>query len=217
MEIIAIAAAFWVISLSGALSPGPLTALAISEGARAGFWSGPKLALGHGLIEGLLVLAIAYGLGGWLQQPTVAGLIGVAGGLLLLWMGYGLVTGAWRGRMSLQSARTDPPPGVTRLGQVAAGVLLSVGNPYWSLWWATFGASQILRVASYGLLGLAFFYIIGHWTTDLGWLSLLSLATASGRSVVSERVYRIALMICGVFLIVFAGYFGWSGWRFLMQ
>ncbi len=217
MEIIAIAAAFWVISLSGALSPGPLTALAISEGARAGFWSGPKLALGHGLIEGLLVLAIAYGLGGWLQQPTVAGLIGVAGGLLLLWMGYGLVTGAWRGRMSLQSARTDPPPGVTRLGQVAAGVLLSVGNPYWSLWWATFGASQILRVAPYGLLGLAFFYIIGHWTTDLGWLSLLSLATASGRSVVSERVYRIALMICGVFLIVFAGYFGWSGWRFLMQ
>jgi threonine/homoserine/homoserine lactone efflux protein len=217
LEVVAIVAAFWVISLSGALSPGPLSALAISEGARAGLWSGPKLALGHGLIEGLLVLAIAYGLGGWLQQPTVAGLIGVAGGLLLLWMGYGLITGAWRGQMSLQSARIEPPPGVVRLGQVGAGVLLSVGNPYWSLWWATFGASQILRVAPYGLLGLTFFYVIGHWTTDLGWLSLLSLATASGRSVISERVYRIALMICGLFLIVFAGYFGWSGWRFLTQ
>ena len=30
MEVVAIVAAFWVISLSGALSPGPLSALAIS-------------------------------------------------------------------------------------------------------------------------------------------------------------------------------------------
>lgn len=217
MDLITIAAAFWLISLSGALSPGPLTAMAISEGARAGFWSGPKLALGHGLIEGMLVLAIAYGLGGWLQQPIMAGLIGLAGGLLLLWMGYGLIVGAWSGRLSLQHARKAPPPGAARLGQVAAGVLLSVGNPYWSLWWATFGASQILRVAPYGLLGLAFFYVIGHWTTDLGWLSLLSLATASGRNVIGERAYRIALLVCGAFLIAFAGYFGWSGWRFLAK
>ncbi|NOZ29571.1 MAG: LysE family transporter [Chloroflexi bacterium] len=217
MELIAIVAAFWVISLSGALSPGPLTALAISEGARAGFWSGPKLALGHGLIEGALVLAIAYGLGSWLQQPVVAGTIGLAGGVLLLWMGYGLVAGVWRGHLSLQDAHAASPPSAVRLGQVPAGVLMSVGNPYWSLWWATFGASQILRVAPYGLWALAFFYVVGHWTADLGWLSLLSMATASGRRVISDRVYRITLVVCGLFLIAFAVYFGWSGWGFLAR
>ncbi|HEY66345.1 MAG TPA: LysE family transporter [Caldilineae bacterium] len=215
MELLAIAAAFWVISLSGALSPGPLTALAISEGARAGFWSGPKLALGHGLIEGALVFAIAYGLGGWLQRPVVAGVVGLAGGVLLLWMGYGLIAGVRRGELSLENARTASAPGVVRLGQVTAGVLVSVGNPFWSLWWATVGASQILRVVPYGLAGLAFFYVFGHWTTDLGWLSLLSGATSSGRGLISDRVYRLALMICGLFLIAFAAYFGWSGWRFL--
>ncbi len=219
MDLLATIVAFWVISLSGALSPGPLTAMAISEGARTGFWSGPKLALGHGLIEALLVVAIAYGLGTWLQIPIVAGMIGIAGGALLLWMGYGLVAGAVRGEMSLQAARQaqSRSPSGLHLGPVWAGALLSVGNPFWSLWWVTFGASQILRVAPYGVFALAFFYLIGHWSVDLGWLSLLSLATASGRGIISARVYQAALIICGLFLIAFAGYFGWSGWQLLTR
>ncbi len=217
MELVTIIAAFWVISLSGALSPGPLTAVAISEGARAGFWSGPKLALGHGLIEALLVAAIAYGLGSWLQIPTVAGVIGIAGGALLLWMGYDLTRGALRGARSLQALPDEKASKGPHLGPIWAGVLLSVGNPFWSLWWATFGASQILRVAPYGVLALAFFYLVGHWSVDLGWLSLLSLATSSGRGVIGERAYRAALLVCGLFLIAFAGYFGWSGWQLLLR
>ncbi len=61
-----LAGIFFIISLSGALSPGPLTTMAITEGTRRGRWSGWWLSLGHGLIEGSLVLAVAYGLGTWL-------------------------------------------------------------------------------------------------------------------------------------------------------
>ncbi|MCX7668933.1 MAG: lysine transporter LysE, partial [Anaerolineae bacterium] len=59
-ELFSLYATFMLISLSGALSPGPLTALAIGEGARAGRWAGTRLAIGHGLVEIPLVFAIAY-------------------------------------------------------------------------------------------------------------------------------------------------------------
>ena len=59
---------FFIISLSGALSPGPLTTVAIAEGSRRGKWSGWWLSVGHGLAEGTYVAVIALIL--WLGEIT---------------------------------------------------------------------------------------------------------------------------------------------------
>lgn len=42
--------------------PGPLLAITISEAARRGFWAGPQLVLGHGILELALIAALAAGL-----------------------------------------------------------------------------------------------------------------------------------------------------------
>ncbi len=211
-SLLSLYATFILISLSGALSPGPLTALAISEGARAGRWAGARLALGHGLVEIPLIFAIAYGLGEWLRRPLVGGLIGLVGAAVLLWMGYGLTVGAWRGRLTLAAATNGPPPAGLRFGHVPAGVLFTVTNPYWSLWWATLGAAYIARVVAHAATpaavgGLA----LSHWSVDLVWLAGLSLLVASGRRIIGDRGYRVLLLVCGVFLLVFGLVFGWSG------
>jgi threonine/homoserine/homoserine lactone efflux protein len=125
---------FMLISLSGALSPGPLTALALSEGVRVGRWTGARLAVGHGLVEIPLVFAIAYGLGPWLRQPVVGGVVGLVGAGVLLWMGYGLTVGAWRSRMALTDSAPVPVPGALRWGHIPGGVFFTLANPYWSLW-----------------------------------------------------------------------------------
>jgi len=211
-------ATFLVISLSGALSPGPLTALAISEGARAGRWAGIRLALGHGLVEIPLVFAIAYGLGVWLRRPIVGGVIGLVGAAVLLWMGYGLATGAWNGRLKLAAAPDASVPGALRWGHVPGGMMFTLANPYWSLWWATLGAVYVARVMTLNMGpwtvgGLAF----THWLTDLVWLGGLSLLVASGRGLIGERGYRIVMLFCGAFLIIFAVYFAWTGLAFLLR
>ena len=48
----------FVIALSGALMPGPLLTVTISESARRGFVAGPLLIAGHGLLELALVVAL---------------------------------------------------------------------------------------------------------------------------------------------------------------
>ncbi len=216
--LLALYGTFVLVSLSGALSPGPLTAMSLSEGVRAGRWAGTKLAVGHGLVELPVVLAIAYGLGQFLQRPLVNGLVAVFGAAVLLWMGYGLVSGVLRHQLSLDAATTAPAPAMLRYGQVPGGVALTVTNPYWSLWWASLGATYVARTAGIasGLLAVAGLWFI-HWLTDLGWLGGLSFLVASGRGLIGERVYRGVLLGCGLFLIGFAFFFLWSGVQVLAR
>jgi len=209
-----LAGVFFFVSLSGALSPGPLTTMALTEGTRRGRWSGWWLSAGHAIIEAILVFAIAYGLGTWLKHPLVGAVIGLGGGIFLAWMGWGLLSGAWRRQLTLTAATTADPPAVTRLGLVPAGIALSLSNPYWSLWWASVGAGFILSSQRWGIIGLVTVFV-AHWLSDFFWLTGLGFLAGSGRGLMSEGVYRGVLMVCGIFLMSFSAFFIYSGVEFI--
>jgi len=203
----------FVVGFSGALMPGPVATVTIAESARQGFRVGPLITLGHALTEVVMVAALALGLSAVLQQPLIAGAIGLGGGLVLLWMGWGLVSSAWRGAISLRLAASGSGP-VGRLGLVPAGIVTSLVNPYWFLWWATVGASYVVFGLQFGWLGVAAVFV-GHILADFSWNCLLSLAVASGRRFMSDRLYRGLLAVCGLFLIVLSVAFVIYGARVL--
>ncbi len=164
--LLALYATFMLVSLSGALSPGPLTAVSLQRGRARGPLVGSQLAFGHGLVEFPLVLAIAFGLGQFLQRPLVNGLVALFGSAVLLWMGYGLVSGVLRRQLSLDAAATAPAPAMFEYGHVPGGVALTVTNPYWSLWWASLGATYVARTAGLGLGLLAVVGPVVHALAD---------------------------------------------------
>ncbi len=216
-QLVALYGTFMLVTLSGALSPGPLTAICFSEGVRAGRWSGTGLAIGHGLVEFPLVLAIAFGLSKWLQQPLVNGVVALFGASVLLWMGYGLVSGVLRRQMSLAAATSATAPAMLKFGHVPGGMALTVTNPYWSLWWASLGAAYVARTTALapGLASVSGLWAT-HWLIDLAWLGGLAFVAASGRGFITDRVYRGVLLACGVFVIGFGFYFMWSGAQTLL-
>ncbi len=192
--------------------PGPLLALNISEAARRGFWAGPLLVVGHATVELFLVVALAWGLSQVLGSNLVRGIIGVLGGLFLMWMAFSILRQARHQELPLAA---ENPTGMPTRRLVLAGVLVSVANPFWLVWWATAGAELLLRsLTAVGVIGVALFYI-GHILADLGWYSLVSLLIAKGRRLMSNRVYRGLLAICGVALLGMGCYFLVSGAMFL--
>jgi threonine/homoserine/homoserine lactone efflux protein len=213
MSLALIFATSLLIGFSGAMMPGPVSAMAVTEGARRGFWAGPLITLGHGLAELAIVAGLAFGLGRVLALSFVSALIGLLGGTFLLWMGYSIIRDTRRGIVSLELAPAKAQ-GMTRFGPVGAGLLTSVANPYWVLWWATIGAGYVILSLEAGIAGLLAFYL-GHILSDLSWNSLLSFLVASGRHRLHEGIYRRVLIACGFFLMIFSLYFLWSGIRFL--
>jgi len=96
-----------MVGCSGALMPGLLLTVTISQSAQRGFWQGPLLILGHAIAELALVLALAAGLSRLLKRKAVAGLIGLLGGAFLLWMGLDIARSAWWDTVSLSLVSAD--------------------------------------------------------------------------------------------------------------
>lgn len=204
---------WWLVGFTGVMTPGPISAMTLTESARRGFWAGPLITAGHALAELVVVLALSLGIGEALQHNWVVGAIGFFGGLFLLWMGFDIVRTAWLGRVSLNGQPATTAPG-SRQNLVVTGLLVSVVNPYWVLWWATVATGYLLLFVKFGVLGIVAFYL-AHISTDLLWNSLLSFVVVSGRRILSDRVYRGIFVACGLFMMVLSVYFIGSGVGFL--
>jgi threonine/homoserine/homoserine lactone efflux protein len=197
MELLLFLLQVFVISLSGALAPGPVTAAAIAMGARNRF-AGTLMAIGHGIIEFPLIVLIILGADRILKStPTRIG-IGLAGGTVLVIMGIQMLRGLTK--------EVNQEPRYARSGPLAAGILLSGGNPYFLLWWATVGLTLATRARGLGVWAFALFAVV-HWSCDLIWLSALSWASFKGTVLLGPWVLRVVLLICSVFLLVFGAYY----------
>jgi len=200
----------FVVALSGALMPGPLLTITVGEATRRGFWAGPLIILGHGLLELALVLLLLAGVGSWLNRPLILGSVGVLGGGMLAWMGLGLLRASRTGRLIFESAKTSG------IHPVWTGILMSLANPYWLIWWLTIGLGYVLFASKYGLPGVLLFFG-GHILADLAWYSLVSATVAWGRSFFTDGLYRGFLAGCGCFLFLFSCYFAIQGVKFLLN
>jgi len=185
------------ISLSGALAPGPVTAAAIGMGARHRF-AGTLMAIGHGIIEFPLMVLLIFGVGRLLTLPSVSIAIGLIGGGVLIFMGVQMFRGLGR-------VGTEDVP-VTRGGPLTTGILLSVGNPYFLIWWATVGLALITTAKGFGVWAFVLF-ALAHWLCDLVWLTVLSWASFKGSVLLGPKSQRIVLAVCAAAMLGFGLYF----------
>ena len=196
-----------VISLSGVMAPGPVTAAAIGMGTRSRY-AGALISVGHGVVEFPLMILIVLGVGRILKLPTAQIVIGLAGGAFLLIMAIQMLK-------SLHSAEEQQVT-VTKSAPVLAGIILSAGNPYFLLWWATVGLSLATTATGIGIWAFVVFAIV-HWLCDLIWLSALSWASFKGSVLLGPRGMRIVLMICSAALFLFGLFFIYNAAKILFK
>ena len=185
-----------LISLSGVMSPGPITAVTIAKGGKSPY-AGAMVAVGHGIVEFPLMAGIFLGVGYLLTMTPVKAVIFFLGGIFLFYMGIGMLKSI---RDVQDNTKTD---GSTPL---VAGILLSLWNPYFLIWWATVGASLITKAVTFGLIGFIIFAIV-HWLCDFIWYFFLSFVSFRGGHVFGKKFLKIVFGVCGIFLIFFSGKF----------
>jgi len=197
--------------------PGPLLSVTVAEAARRGFWAGPLLMVGHGALELATIIALALGLGAALRNRHVFAALGLIGGGVLLWMAWGMLVPPAPGQLAFLSpmakAAAVQPWTLAAAGRMAAlGLVTSIANPYWTLWWASVGISLIARAKRQGAVGLGVLFA-GHISSDVIWYTAVAGGIAYGRAFLTPATYRWLVGGCGVFLIALAGYFIYSGLR----
>jgi len=189
-----------VISLSGVMAPGAVTAATIAQGTR-NRWAGTLISVGHGIVEIPLIFLLMMGLGLVFKMDPVKIAIGILGGGFLIWMGSNM--------LRQTPADSNPSQEVFKDGSVMTGIVLSATNPYFLFWWATVGLNLAIGAKELGLAALILFAVV-HWLCDLIWLSILSVTafmTHQGAKLFGRKVQQGILIFCGVALLFFGGKF----------
>lgn len=208
IEVILFAATSFIVGLSGAMVPGPMLTVTISDSLQKGITAGPKVVFGHFIAEFILILLIFAGLGWLIGSETAVFIIGTAGGLLMVFMGFQIARSS-NSIHDLDKNNQSHKDFESRrdYGPILNGILTSISNPYFFIWWATIGWAFMLKgIELAGILG-AVAFMIGHWSSDMGWFSTVSFFTTKGSDIMKDNHYKIIMSLSGIFLMVLGAYF----------
>ena len=196
-------------AIAAVLTPGPVTTTILSQTPRLGWATGPLVSVGHAITEFLMVVLITMGLSGILGAPAVQSVVAILGGLLLLWMGGGMLRQTLAGKMRLpEGGQGEQPASYWKM--LTLGVAASVTNPFWYAWWMTAAAVFLLQAKNAGWLLVAGFYL-GHVSADFLWNTTLSTILGSGKKLFTNRTYAILIGACSLFLVYLAVQFLMAG------
>jgi threonine/homoserine/homoserine lactone efflux protein len=192
----------FAVGLSGALVPGPMLTVTISDSLKRGFIAGPLIVIGHYIAELALILLIFAGIGWLFESSTAIFLIGTLGGIMMLLMGFRIT----RSSNSLNELKENN--GIKKdYGPILSGFFTSVSNPFFFIWWATIGWAFIIKgIEIAGIVGVLGF-LVGHWASDLSWFSGVSFFTSRGSQIITEKHYKFIMNISGIFLMLLGIYF----------
>ena len=189
-----------VISLSGVMMPGPMFAVAVARSYHSPS-TGAKMALGHAIVEIPLMLIIYFGLGRFFDREPIQIALYLVGGALLVWMGIAMFR---RRQKPVEEA------GELKYNSVVSGVITSVANPLFFLWWAAVGSMLIMKSLNFGVTGFILLITI-HLLCDFGWLFFISNIVYRTQSIWKDK-FRVGLLIaCSFLLIGFGGWFLTTG------
>lgn len=205
----------FTITLTGAMAPGPLLTYTIMKTVRTekrGYLTGLYVIMGHAVLEAAVILLLLAGFASLLRNETVLKVIGCTGGAVIIIFGVSIVYDAGRGKISFSAddEKKSKSSAVIR-SPVLAGILVSMSNPYWWIWWATTGLAFMMNqsVSFASKPRLAVFFI-AHEAGDLVWYLFVSVAVFLGMRRFKTNVYSVVLFACGVVMILFGLYLGLS-------
>jgi len=188
------------VSLTGVMLPGPMTAATIAKGysdKHAGVW----IAAGHAVIElpliAVIYAVIYFGFEHFFDSPQVERGIYLAGGLMLLYLGF---------RMFRATGKATDAVGGLPTSSLLTGIVITGTNPAFYIWWATVGTALVIGAAKSGLAGVILLTIV-HLPCDLAWSEFLSVSTYESRRWWTQKVRRIVFSVCALVLAGFGVWF----------
>ncbi|MFH1980659.1 MAG: LysE family transporter [Pseudomonadota bacterium] len=211
----------FLVALTGAMAPGPLLTYTIIKSAktrRRGYLMGVWIIAGHAILEMAVIIALLLGFSFVLQNITVVRGIGVVGGVILVAFGGAIIRDIFRGRVPVNLMAPDAPDAAPAGNEkhvidnpVLGGVLISMANPYWWVWWATIGFAFMVQFGiSFSTWPALLAFFLGHEAGDLLWYVIVSTLAYFGLRRLNRQVYYGILSLCGLFMIGFGVYLGIS-------
>jgi threonine/homoserine/homoserine lactone efflux protein len=181
------------LGLSAGFTPGPLLTLVISETLQHDVKAGVKVALAPIATDLPIIILTVFIFGKLSNFHGILGAISLAGGGLILYMGYK----GMRAKGVELKLREEKSRSLTR------GMLVNALSPHPYLFWLTVGGPIIAKAANQGLLAPSAF-VAGFYVFLVGSKMVLALLVGKSKSLLAENWYIYATRFLGWVLCAFA-------------
>lgn len=228
-ELINFFSTFWVIfsfsflvALTGAMSPGPLLTYTIIKSvqtSKRGYLMGLWIIIGHAILEIGIIILLLLGFSFILKNIIVIRIVGIVGGLILVFFGLSIVRDVYFGNISVDFLNSpdmqnhEAASSISRglENPVIGGIVVSMSNPYWWVWWATIGLAFMIQFdISFKQWPKLLAFFLGHEAGDLIWYLIVSTLAFFGLRHLNKKAYYGILVFCALFMILFGIYLGIS-------
>lgn len=193
-----------LVTVSGALAPGPLFFRVISHGRKSGARGGLAFSIGHTLFEFSLVLFLAFIWSFGTTQVADESIMNLYGGIV-----GGLALYAFGAIHIYEStkSKTDNNQKEAKSQRIKHPLVLGLAytglNPFFIVWWLLVGANLVLLSLEFAsLTGVVFMYICHVWIDYVWYMSVAHLAKM-GTNIMGFRWYRVIMAVFGAVLIYF--------------
>ncbi len=184
-----------IISASGVMSPGPLFAANIAHGLKQGTKAGIKIAIGHSLVELPLVILLGIGILSLEIFPEFREIISVLGAITLFVFAFIQIKTVFKKNKKTRIKLEQGP--------VVTGILLSVLNPFFIIWWLTIGLKLISdAMAIWAFAGILIVFVLHIWM-DFVWLGATAFLISKSKKIISNTSYRAIILALSIILIYF--------------
>lgn len=212
----------FLVALTGAMSPGPLLTYTIIKSVktkRRGYLMGLWIITGHAILEMGIIILLLLGFSFVLKNIAVIRIIGVSGGLILILFGASIIKDIINGNISTNFLNSrdelNKDPGLIENkgieSPILGGIMVSMSNPYWWVWWATIGFAFMIQFnISFKKWPKLLAFFLGHEAGDLIWYLLVSALAFFGLRHMNRKAYYGILMFCALFMVLFGIYLGIS-------
>jgi threonine/homoserine/homoserine lactone efflux protein len=202
------------LSASGVLSPGPLFFGNLIYGSSQGFRGGIKMACGHTNVELPIIIMLSFGLFHFsatnVAHNVILKFIGFLGGIAIIFFSMlqirSIITRE-KDNTSPESLFEDRTKYSLNNKPVLGGIIFSLLNPFFLVWWFTVGLKIISdSISLFGILLGSLAIFIFHIWMDYVWLGGTSFLAHKGISILDVRFYNIILLGLSILLVIFGLY-----------
>lgn len=188
----------FLVGFSGAMMPGPLLAVGISETPRHGWRTGPIISVGHAIAEIGVVVVLMAGVVAIAHDTILTKSISILGGLALIGMGAMMIWDTLKNKVKYDVSE-DTKKGSSKV-LAGKGITATLSNPYWFVWWGTVGLALLVDSQQQGIKGPVVFYF-GHILSDFVWYTVVTVILWQGRKLMMGTGLKVLILACAVFLL----------------
>jgi len=182
MGVFEILLAWFALSLTGALAPGPLSAAVVMQSSKHGRLHGILPMVGHAIVEIGIIAAIILSVQALTLAPLTIDLLVGFGGIVIILFGF-LALREFRYKEEMENKEEAKMTTSSVLEATTQGAIVSILSPYFLLWWFGIGLANVTLLVGTLQVGVGTVFFAGlliyltHVSTDFLFGGVLTLGT----------------------------------------